>query len=172
MASEKNEDDKKPASGGSSKLVVILMLLNFVGIAGVGAYLVLFGDSGEASAEAQSEEGEEGEAHDPGGDDPYTFGPLLEMEPIIVNMSGQGWGRFIRVTLHLELRNEEQTVNVQAAMVPVRNRLVIYFSELDPERTRTQGGKEEIREELVRVINDVIGAAMVRRVYYSEFVVQ
>lgn len=154
------EDDVKPEppSGGNSKLILILILCNLLGLGGIGAYLVLFSDNG--SAEAQVEE------------EPETFGALVELPTLIVNLSGERWGRFMRVSLQMEAREEEDGETITAALVPIQNRMLIFFSELDPERTRTAGAKDEIAEELVGLINEVTGGEPVRRVFYTEFVVQ
>jgi len=168
MADEPSNDEEvtEEPKAKPNKLVLILLVVNLLGMIGVGAVVML--SSGDAQADAS--DGEDGEGEE--DEDPYTFGPLLEMEPIIVNMPGNRWNHFIRVKLHLELRDAEKQGEVEAALVPIRNRLLIFFSELDPDAAREAGAKEELAEELVRVINDVMGAAMIRRVYYAEFVLQ
>ncbi|MEM9860439.1 MAG: flagellar basal body-associated FliL family protein, partial [Myxococcota bacterium] len=145
--------------GNNSKLILILILANLVGLGGIGAYLVLFSDSGGA-AEAQPEP------------EPNTFGPLIEVPTIIVNLSGSHGGRFMRVSLQMEVREDEHVALVEPALVPIQNRLLIYFSEMDPARTGEEGAKDAIAEELVDTINEVLGDDTVRRVYYTEFVIQ
>ncbi len=159
MAEEEEvADDVKPASGDKTKLILILILANLVMLGGIGAYLVLFSDSGDAEAQP-----------DP---DPETYGPLVELPTIIVNLAGQRWGRFMRVSMHIEARTEEQKLLAEAALVPIQNRMVIFFSELDPERTGEEGAKDEISEEIRLLINEVIGDDAIRRVFYTEFVIQ
>ena len=161
MADEAKPDDVKPEapSGGNSKLILILILCNLLGMGGIGAYLVLFSDNGSAAAQEEEQ-------------DPETFGALVELPTLIVNLSGERWGRFMRVSLQMEAREEEDGPTIEAALVPIQNRMLIFFSELDPERTRTPGAKDEIAQELAVMINEVIGSEAVRRVFYTEFVVQ
>lgn len=161
MADEETPDDVKPElpSNGNSKLILILILCNLIGLGGIGAYLVLFSDNGSAAAQEETS-------------DPETFGALVELPTLIVNLSGERWGRFMRVSLQMEAREEEDGATIEAALIPIQNRLVIFFSELDPERIRTVGAKAEISEELVVMINEVTGGEPVRRVFYTEFVVQ
>ena len=162
MADEETPDeDVKPeaSGGGNNKLILVLILCNLLGLGGIGAYLILFSDNGSAEAQVEEEE-------------PQGFGTLVELPTLIVNLSGERWGRFMRVSLQMEAREEEDGEAITAALVPIQNRMLIFFSELDPERTRTPGAKQEIAEELVGLINEVTGGEPVRRVYYTEFVVQ
>lgn len=168
----------KPAGSGANKLILILVILNILGMAGLATYLIVF-KGGESTAAAQGEEeGEEGDAEAEGegeeelDDDPYVFGPLIQLDPLIVNLSGGHGGRYVRVTIHLEARQAERVPEIEAAVIPIRNRLIIYFSGKTSEDLRVEGAKEAIQEELPRVVNDVLGAAMVKRVFYSEFVIQ
>lgn len=163
MADEETPDDVKPELPGSSnsKLILILILCNLLGLGGIGAYLVLFSDNGSAAAQEEEEE-----------EEPETYGALVELPTLIVNLSGERWGRFMRVSLQMEAREDDDSEAIEGALIPIQNRMVIFFSELDPERTRTAGAKDEIAEEIVVLINEVIGGESVRRVFYTEFVVQ
>lgn len=162
MADEVTPDDVKPeapSSGGNSKLILILILCNLLGLGGIGAYLVLFADKGSAAAQEVDE-------------DPETYGALVELPTLIVNLNGERWGRFMRVSLQMEAREEDDAAAIEAALVPIQNRMVIYFSEVDAESTREAGAKAAIAEEVTTLINEVIGSDAVRRVFYTEFVVQ
>jgi len=160
MADEKADDDVKPeVPSNNNKLILILILANLIGMGAIGAYLVLFQDSGEAEAQVES-------------DEPAEFGPLVEVPTLIVNLSGGQWGRFMRVSIQMEAADEESLPTVEAAVVPIQNRLVIFFSELDPARTGEAGAKAEIAEEVTAAINEVLGTDAVRRVFYTEFVIQ
>jgi flagellar basal body-associated protein FliL len=160
MAEEAAVDDVKPVPTNSNKLILVLILANLVGMGGIGAYLVLFQDSGEVEAQAASSA------------DPAEFGPLVEVPTLIVNLSGGQWGRFMRISIQMEAKDEETKPTVEAAIVPIQNRLVIFFSELDPARTGLPGAKAEIAEEVTAAINEVLGTEAVRRVFYTEFVIQ
>ncbi|NOY91179.1 MAG: hypothetical protein GXP55_08200 [Deltaproteobacteria bacterium] len=165
MADETNADEQPKPKGGS-KLLLILVLVNVLGMAGLGVYLVLF--QGKGGAEAQPADEADGDAPEAG-----EFGPLVEMDPIIANLNDPQAGRYVKVTIHLEAKDEETQPAVQAAMVPIRNRLLIYFSNLTAVDTEGSEKKEEIRGHVLELVNEVLGGGnKVRRVFYSEFVVQ
>ncbi len=147
---DKEADDVKPGGekGGSNKLILILIVVNLLAVAGVGAYLVLF-QGAEGTAAAQEPEPE-----------PNEFGPLIEVPTVIVNLSGERWGRFMRVSLHIEAKDVDAQPLIEAALIPIRNRIVICLSELDRERTREPGAKGVIAEEITTEISAILGVLL------------
>jgi flagellar FliL protein len=161
------KDAKDTKDAGETKppkrwtLVVAILLVNLLTVGVVVAYFAIFHTAGASAAAA------------PPPPAPTTeYGPLHPLAPIVANLTDRSVGRFVRVTVHLEASNEEALPMVVAREIPIRHRLLIYFSELDAARAATPGGKEALREELVPAVNEVIGGELVRRVYFSEFVVQ
>lgn len=167
----KNAKDPKVSEGeaaeGAAKSprrrrgILLLVVGCILGGGGVGGYFAYQHFVAGASAEAPLPEPE-----------PTVYGPLHQLAPIVANLTDRSAGRFVRVTLHLEAKDDEALVTVVEREVPIRHRLLIYFSELNPERAHAPGGKDALREELVTAVNEVIGAELVRRVYFSEFVLQ
>ncbi len=157
-------DEAAEAPPKKSKLLLIIALVNLLAVGGMGAYLVLFQAPAAAAAPAA-----------PAAPAPMpatSYGPLVEMTPLVANLNDERIGRYIRVTLHLEVPDEETKTKVEEAIIPIRNRLVIFFSELTTEQANASGARERIRGELVEAINEVLGAPLVRRVFYTDFVVQ
>lgn len=161
---EKPKDEEAAeAPKKKSKLMLIVVLFNMLAVGGMGAYLAFFQAPAAAAPAAPAA------APPP----PATsYGPLVEMTPLVANLNDERIGRYIRVTLHLEVADEETKAKVEEALIPIRNRLVIYFSELTTEQANSSGARERIRGELVEAINEVLGAPLVRRVFYTDFVVQ
>ena len=161
MADEETPDDVKPEvpGGGNSKLILILILCNLIGLGGIGAYLVLFADKGSVAAQEVEQ-------------DPETYGTLVELPTLIVNLNSERYGRFMRVSLQMEARDDDDVAAIEAALIPIQNRMVIFFSEIDPETTRGVGAKDAIAAQVLDLANEVIGDDAIRRVFYTEFVVQ
>nr|MCU0674512.1 flagellar basal body-associated FliL family protein [Myxococcota bacterium] len=156
----KDSNDAKPAKRWP--LVVAILLVNLLTVGGVVAYFALFHTAGASAAAAAP----------PPAPAATEYGPLHPLAPIVANLPDRSAGRFVRVTVHLEAKDDEALATVVAREIPIRHRLLIYFSELDPTRAAAPGGKDVLREELVPAVNEVIGSELVRRVYFSEFVVQ
>ncbi len=163
---KKEEEPKEEAKPKRSPLILIIVIINLLAVGGLGAYMVFF----QGPAQAQAAAPAAAPAAPPMA--PTAFGPLVEMTPLVANLNDEHIGHYIRVSMHLEVTDEETKVQVEEALVPIRNRLVIYFSELTTEQTNASGARERIRGELVEAINEVLGAPKVRRVFYTDFVVQ
>ena len=159
---EESKDGEKPSK--RSPLILVIVIINLLAVGGLGAYMVLFQGPSQAQAAAPEE---------PAAVEGSTqYGPLVELTPLVANLNDEHIGHYIRVSMHLEVADEETKVQVEEALIPIRNRLVIYFSELTTEQTNASGARERIRGELVAAINEVLGAPKVRRVFYTDFVVQ
>ncbi|MDH5492775.1 MAG: flagellar basal body-associated FliL family protein [Myxococcales bacterium] len=152
------EETEKPKR---SLLVIALVALNVLAISGVGIYFFLLREPDAVEEEVPAEPPPPGE-----------FGPLLEMRPIVANLNDGARGRYLRVALHLEVSNELDSPAVEAALVPVRNRFLIFLSNLTVDEASGAVNKERIREELAELANEVLGSERVRRIFFTEFVVQ
>lgn len=160
---EESKDDEKKSK--RSPLVLVIVIINLLAVGGMGAYMVFFQGPSQAQAAAPEEAAAPAAAS-------TEYGPLVELTPLVANLNDEHIGHYIRVSMHLEVADEETKLEVEEALIPIRNRLVIYFSELTTEQTNASGARERIRGELVEAVNEVLGAPKVRRVFYTDFVVQ
>ena len=173
-------------TGGNKKLLVMVLVFNVV-IAGALGYLMLSGKQGQAekahhAAEGAHEgeaegEGEEAEAEAKGKDGHKAaskFGPLVEIGSFVANLSNPGSGpsRYAKVTVHVEAFDEEAKVKVEAALVPIRAEALMYFSNAKVEDVIGQDKIQALSEELLKRITVLVGKKTVRRVFFSELVVQ
>jgi flagellar FliL protein len=163
-ATTADKQEKPAPKKGKNLLVLILVLLNVLGLAGAAAYFFLLkGKEGHDEGVAHASEPEH---------TPTTYGPLVELQPLVVNLANERGGRYARTTISLESVDEESKAMIVAATVPIRNRLIIYFSGMTAEEMQGAERMETMREEILAAVNEVIGAPKVRRVFYSELVVQ
>jgi len=159
--------------GGSSKIVIILVALNFVAVAGVGGYVAFqmqkqkHGPGGAAPG-AAAEHGEaEGGAHGP-----TERGPIIALDSIITNMADPAETHFLKVTVQVEGKDEPAKLAIEAALVPIRDRILVRLSSLTIAETQGADKKRALQAELVTMINAELGGHQVRHVYFTEFVVQ
>lgn len=100
------------------------------------------------------------------------FGTFVEVAPVTSNLADGDGSRFIRVTLQLEVANEVVKTRIDAAMIPIRSAVVQYFSGKMASDLLGRDGQTKSQEDLVEVINDVMGSGFVQHVYFTEAVVQ
>jgi flagellar basal body-associated protein FliL len=129
---------------------------------------------GEGHGEEEEEEEEEGggEGHD--GHGKSKFGPLLEVGSFVANLASppNQPPRYCKVSLFVEALNEEAKVRVEGALVPVKTEALMIFSNLKPEDVVGQEKMVALSDALLKRANKVIGKKSIKKVYFSELVVQ
>ena len=157
-----DEEEAEKPKGKKNLILLILVGVNMLGMAGVAAYvLFLQPDPAQADPAAAA-------APPPAA----SFGPLVELNPIVANLQTVDGTRYVKVALHLEVANDEEKVKLEELLIPVRDRALLYFSGISVEGTIGEERKTEIKAELIELVNEVVGREMVRNLYFAEFVVQ
>jgi flagellar basal body-associated protein FliL len=180
--SEDAEKPVAPAAGGSKKLLMMVLGFNVLIAGGLG-YLVLSGQRGHAAEGKEKHAGGDG-AHEGGaeaegdakGDKKAgpKFGPLLEVGSFVANLAnaGPGPGRYAKVSLFIEATDEEAKVRLELALVPIRSEALMFLSNAKAEDVIGQDKIRVLSEELLKRVNALVGKNSVKRVYFSELVVQ
>lgn len=102
---------------------------------------------------------------------PETKGEY-ELEKIIVNPADTNGQRYLLVEISLELRDKEDEELIASSHSKIRNNLIEYLSSLSVTELQGRDRKENLRLELVRIINSTIDKRSVRNLYYSKYVMQ
>lgn len=188
VTSEELEDledlEDLSAKGSKKKMVIIAGLLFVVCNIGWGAAFLL---SDKGSAEAAAPPSESAQADEPGDgadtspaeadedeDDSRSrkTGPMLKLDPFVVNLDEPRGSHYLRVAIELELKDDDAKAEVEERMVVLRDR---FISALSSKRlsdlTRPQD-KEALRDELLDLSREATGKRMIRGVYFTEFLTQ
>ncbi|MEM9188002.1 MAG: flagellar basal body-associated protein FliL [Myxococcota bacterium] len=159
MADDPNPAEEPPKK--KSKLIIIVAGVTVLAVVGAALYMFVFSGDAEADAEVQEETAS--------GPD---FGPLVEINPIVVNLADSSGGRYLKLSIQLEVKNEEAKVTVEEAYVPIRDRLLVFFSGIGVEEALGEEGKSALKVILKEMINELLGAELVKNVYFTDFVIQ
>jgi flagellar protein FliL len=193
-AAAEKKDDKAPAAGGGNKKILIIVVAVNVLLAGGLGFMFMSGGKDKAAEGAkgghgkkaageheeghgEEEEGEEEEAEEEGGDGhgaKSKFGPLLEVGSFIANLQsppGQP-PRYIKVAVSVEALNEEAKLRVESALIPIKTEALMMLSNAKPEDVIGQEKMMALSEALTKRANKLIGKKSIKRVYFSELVVQ
>lgn len=151
------------------------------------------GEHGEEKAEGHGEEkAEEGEGHgdkkaeghgaggEHGGagnvdeslDPPDGPGPIMALEPIVTNLAEPDSDRYLKVTVQLRVSSESAKAEVEAALVPIRSNILMYFSSLNMADITGAEKRRAVQTMVRRLGNEAMPASRIRFVYFTEFVVQ
>lgn len=172
MAAEA-EIDSAPAKKGIPKLFIIIGAAAVVVlIAGAGLFFVL-SSSSSAPAEDAAHGTETSDAH--AGSSAaagHTF--IFNLPPMIVNLKDQEaqTGAFMKLTVALEVANEETMLEIQPRMAKVVDAFQVYLRELRRSDLEGSAGVYRLKEELLRRVNVAIYPSHVESILFKEILVQ
>jgi flagellar FliL protein len=99
-------------------------------------------------------------------------GPLVALEPFVVNLDEPGSPRYLKVQIQAEVREEKDAKAFEKNKTIIHDEVLGYLSGLKVSETLGAENKDHIRTELAARMGKVIGDDRVRRIVFGEFVVQ
>jgi flagellar basal body-associated protein FliL len=181
------EDGGKPRKKGGSPLMLVLLLVNTLGVLGVGAYVVLVMPKGapaamspEAMAAQGGGEGKGGggaAAKDPKGrpeglPEGGNAGPMLDLGEVIVNLREPGGDHFLKTKLSLELDVEATRPEVEARLSQIRYQINMLLAGQRMADVQGPEKMEALRQAMVRRVNAVLTSGRVVGVWPEVWIVQ
>jgi len=100
------------------------------------------------------------------------IGPIYRFEPIIVNLNEEGARRYLKVTLNLELSNEDVIKEIELLKPRLLDSFITLFSSKKLSDIESVEGKKNLRREIVAEINSHLNTGMVINAYFIEFMIQ
>ncbi len=164
MADEEAKE-AAPAKAGSGKK---MMVLGLVGI-------LLLGGGGGAAWFFMGGQKEEGDKHAKVDHDEATVdepGPVMELEPFLLNLADRDELRFLKVSIKLELDRPEEKTDYPTKVPAIRDALLVLLSSKESQLLRTVNGKRRIREEIMTRVNGVLSKGKVANVFFTDFIIQ
>jgi len=165
MAKEEKteEQQEKPKSKMMLIIIIAVLVVLLVG-GGVAAFFMMSGGDEDAAAQEAAEPQQMPAIY-------FDFKP-----PFVVNYQWNGRQRFVQVSLSVMTRKGAVVDAIQKHMPLIRNNLLMVFSAQEFEMLRTPEGKEALRqqvlEDLQKVLNEEIGEPGVEQVLFTNFVMQ
>ena len=153
------------ASGGVNKKLIMIGLLALLVIGGGGtAYYMMAGDSGATkgkSSEAHTEEA-----------DMETIGPVIDLDPFILNLADRDQSRYLKVSIKLQLDRPEGETDFEDKLPAIRDALLVLLTSKEARGLRTVEGKMLVREEIGGRINSIMKRGKVRQIFFTDFIIQ
>jgi flagellar FliL protein len=150
------------AAAKPSKAVLGLLLLN-LGATGFVVFKLLTAPAAEAAAPHA--------AVAAGPPSAEVTGPVVALDPFVVNLDEPGTSRYLKVTLELELMPEGEQALTRSKQL-VRDTILSHLSGLHVKDTLGAEAKDKIRQDLMAKVSKLLGPEKVRRMFFQDFVVQ
>ncbi|NPB09141.1 MAG: flagellar basal body protein FliL [Thermodesulfobacteria bacterium] len=158
---EKEKGKEEGKKGGKKFLFIIIIGVVLLAGIGGGAYFFLF-----AGSEPPPEEEAPPEPPEP------EVGPFLQLDPFIVNLADPTGHRYLRAKITLEFRNDEVYQKANERIPQINDAIIMVLSSKTVEEMLSPEGKMELRMELIRKLNELLGPNSIKNIYFTQFVVQ
>lgn len=177
MADEEFEDDldlETPEKSGNAKLLIIFGLL-FVISNGIWGAVIFMKEPAAPNPEAvaKAEEAKKEETKDGKLEDPLNKpGPIVALEPFVVNLNESAGGHYLRTTVQIEIDKEESREHVDKRIVMLRDNFLTVLSSKQLDELQSAEDKTKLRTELLATAREVLSKRSVHAVYFTEFLTQ
>lgn len=161
----KDAAGKSEESGGSKKKLIIIIaavLVLLIG-AGVGAYLFMGGKDNKISPE------EEQAAL---ANQAKQVGPMVNIDSFIVNILDDEESRYLKAAITLEVSDEQAAMELNERMPQIKDAILLLIGNKTFSELNDLQGKIQLRAELINKINSILLKGKVKRIYFTDFVVQ
>ncbi|WP_022852812.1 flagellar basal body-associated FliL family protein [Thermodesulfatator atlanticus] len=158
---DKKAKEGEEKKGGKKFLIFIILGVLLLAGGGAGAYFLLFAKSSPPPEEQPAPEPPEPEV-----------GPFLQLDPFVVNLADPTGHRYLRAKITLEFRNDKAYQLANDRIPQINDAIIMVLSSKTVEEVLSPEGKLELRLELIRKLNDLLGPNTVKNIYFTQFVVQ
>jgi flagellar FliL protein len=172
---EETEQKPKRSGGGRTVILIAVIVVVLLGGGGAGVYLFypgLLGALTGAQADAGAKKGARAKEVKP--KEPPIYVELGDA--FVVNFSDGNRTRYLQVRIEAMTRDQTIAAAINTHLPRIRNNLVFLLSAVDNQTISTVAGKERLRDEALKEVQDVlrdeIGKPGVEAVYFTSLVVQ
>jgi flagellar FliL protein len=152
-------------------LFIILAIVNMLIVAGVGTLLYM-GKKKEAERATIDKviEGEAKTQTEESAKESEYIGTLIPMETFLVNLSGSRGGKLARINMELEVSSTDVQEEIDKRKPQIRDIIIILLSSKTFQQISNRDGKEQLRNEIKDTVNPFLTKGQIKRVYFTEFI--
>ena len=163
MAKEPENASEK-GGGGNKKLIIIIaaVLVILIG-GGGGAYF--FMSSGEDKISPEEEKALAAQKA-------KEVGPMVNIETFIVNIMDDEESRYLKAAITIEVDGEAASMELTSRMPQIKDAILLLVGNKSFNELSDLQGKIQLRAELINKLNSILTKGKVKRIYFTDFVVQ
>ncbi len=173
MAEEK-EDEKKPKS--KKKFIIIgiaLLLLGGGGFFGYKFFLAKPKEQPTKATEQVEKKGETKKEKKKKEEQPKEIvTKVVPLPTLLVNLADPLGRRYLKISISIEVKGEKTPSLIEEDTPKIKDTLILLLSSKTFDDLNSFDKKIELKKEIVERINQILGKPVVRRVYFTEFIVQ
>ncbi len=162
---EENAAVEAPVKAGMGKKMILMILVGILLLGGGGGAAWFFMGGKDEKPNAHEEQAKAEGAHE-------EPGPIMELEPFLLNLADRDELRFLKVSIKLELDRPEEKTDFQNKVPAIRDALLVLLSSKESQILRTVNGKRRVREEIMTRVNGVMSKGKIANVFFTDFIIQ
>lgn len=161
---KKDTAEQADTGGSKNKLIIIIVaaVVLLIGIV-VGVFMFMGGEEEKISPEQQQMDLEK---------QAKQVGPMIAIDSFIVNIIDDAESRYLKAAITLELSTPEGAAEVAERMPQIKDAILLLIGNKTFGELQDLQGKIQLRAELINRINSVLVYGKVKRIYFTDFVVQ
>jgi len=167
-----------PVKAGIPVKLVIIIVAGTLALGLGGAFVFFKFMAGDHGGEGQKAEATVAKAAGAGETEAKSSGKasspgtIYDVEPFIVNLADTPEVRYLKLTVKLELDNQDTSAELANRVPQVRDTILVLLTSKDAASIRTPQGKYQLRDEITQRVNSLLPRPGVRAAYFTDFVVQ
>ncbi len=165
MAKKEAADQPEEGGGSKKKLIIIVIAVLLLLGAAAGGYFFFMG--GEKEKKISPEEEQAALALQA-----KQVGPMVSIDSFIVNISDDQESRYLKAAITIEVDGEEAAMELNQRMPQIKDAILLLIGNKTFNELNDLQGKIQLRAELINKINSILLKGKVKRIYFTDFVVQ
>jgi flagellar FliL protein len=186
--SDEPENAAEPAApaAGKSKALPILLVINTLLLTGVLIFVMKRpaaqahgAPEGKAAAEGGGEHSEHGEGKEEkgggehgGAEEAGGPGPTIRFDNFTVQLKSLDVDRYAHLGLEIEVADEATKGKVERKVAPIRDLILSYLSDRTPDELRGSDGLKQMKEALIKELEEMVPGHRIRALYITDFIIQ
>ncbi len=161
----KKAPTEQAEKSGSKKMLIIIIAVAAVLLigGGIAAFFLMGGEEEKVSPEQEKAKMEQ---------QGQLVGPMISIDSFIVNILDDEESRYLKAAITLELDAPETLIEVNERMPQIKDAVLLLIGNKTFGELRDLQGKIQLRAELLNRINSLLKNGKVKRIYFTDFVVQ
>ncbi len=165
MADEDQDMEEGGGGGGIIRLLIVVIPALLIGLGG-GYFL------GSSMVEQAVVEEEQKEPKPASADPTEMVGEVFSLDPFVVNLNESRGNRYLKTTISLEMSDKELLSELERREPQIRDMTLALLTSKNTRELQALEGKFRLREELISRVNAMLINGHIKRVYFTEFVIQ
>ena len=159
------EEEEQPAGKFPLKWIIIGVVVLVLAGGGYVGWTMLNPQPDQTGADG-------GQAPDTEAVKEIEVGAMFDMDPFVVNLNEAGGKRYLKSKIEIEFVGEDVRKELTNRLPQLRDVILLHLSSKTLDEIRSVDGKIELKNALIKRVNQVLKQGKIRNLYFTQFVIQ